>query len=89
MYLSQTNDLNKLHYIFDVNKFSNKEKILEQFKKMYINNVDRIFKGINEGGLGVNKIQQLFGKDIRTKKQFIDKLNNNNLFDFISLTPWK
>ncbi len=54
---------------------------------MYINNVDRIFKGINEGGLGVNKIQQLFGKDIRTKKQFIDKLNSNNLFDFISLTP--
>ena len=32
MYLSQTNDLNKLHYIFDVNKFSNREKILAQFK---------------------------------------------------------
>ena len=34
MYLSQTNDLNKLHYIFDANKFSNREKILEQFKKV-------------------------------------------------------
>ena len=32
MYLSQTNDLNKLYYIFDVNKFSNREKILDQFK---------------------------------------------------------
>lgn len=32
MYLSQTNDLNKLYYIFDVNKFSNREKILAQFK---------------------------------------------------------
>ena len=27
MYLSQTNDLNKLHYIFDVNKFSNRKNI--------------------------------------------------------------
>ncbi len=32
MYLSQTNDSNKLYYILAVNKFSNREKILDQFK---------------------------------------------------------
>ena len=47
MYLSQTNDLNKLHYIFDANKFSNREIILEQFKKMYINNVDKVLNNMN------------------------------------------
>ena len=33
MYLSQTNDLNKLHYIFDVNKFSNREKNIRTIQK--------------------------------------------------------
>ena len=47
MYLSQTNDLNKLHYIFDANKFSNREIILEQFKKIYINNVDTVMNNMN------------------------------------------
>ena len=82
MYLSQTNDLNKLHYIFDVNKFSNREKILEQFKKMYINNVDKVLNNMNS-----NLRASIFGRgSLSEQKKIFEAMirdSKSPLYNFI------
>lgn len=42
-YLQDADGINKIRYEFDAKKFANREKVVEQFKKMYEKNLDDTF----------------------------------------------
>ncbi|WP_212906263.1 hypothetical protein, partial [Capnocytophaga stomatis] len=83
-YLSQTEDLSKLHYIFDAKKFDDRGKIIEQFKEMYLKNAEDIF----EANQNLFKTyDRVGGGKIRNLSDFKVLLKNNeanhSMFNFI------
>ncbi len=86
-YLAEATEINKINYEFDARKFSDRGKIVEQFKKMYVNNADLIFKPKSQGGLGEIKIKELFGNTISSIDDFVDEIENINstVYSFIKV----
>lgn len=75
----------KFHYEFDAKKFANREKIIEQFKKMYQKNAKEVFEVIWKND---NLKNSLFGKNITKNDALLDfteliKNTNSNLYNFI------
>jgi hypothetical protein len=92
-YLAETDDINKLHYVFDDLKFDNLDAIKQQFQKLYQKNADDVFDVIWNNQ---NLRSSLFGNEISnitdmniakqiSKQSFNSKINdiNNNIYKFI------
>ncbi|ADR20265.1 hypothetical protein MATR_21180 [Marivirga tractuosa] len=70
-YLKNTNDLNELKYIFNAQK-SDIGQVKEAFRGLFLDKADDWFKPIDDGGLGIVKVKQLFGDDIEDVSDFIE-----------------
>jgi hypothetical protein len=85
-YLSETSDISKLRYEFDASKFSDRQKIVEQFKKMYQKNPKEIFNSNPELFRKYNSVDGVKIEDWEDFKTFIndERLNMNHpIFNFI------
>ena len=53
--------------------------------KKAIKEADNLFRFPEEGGLGIEKIRKLFGRDIKNTSDFLDKAEdiNNPIYNFI------
>lgn len=66
--------INKIKYEFDAKKFANREKIVEQFKKIYEKNAEQVFEAnqnlfkaydrVNGGKIRNNSLKETFLKSI-------------------------
>lgn len=71
-YLENITDFKQLNYEFDVKKFSDRNEIVNQFKKMYEKNLDDVFNTIwDNNGLKKNLFETNVTK-ADTKLDFID-----------------
>ncbi|WP_121966550.1 hypothetical protein [Myroides sp. N17-2] len=86
-YLEETTSLDNILYEFDKLKFSDRDKVVEQFRKMYEKNAEQIFKPKSQGGLGESKIKELFGNKINSIDDFLDEIENINspIYKFIKV----
>ena len=82
-YLQDSTDSKQLNYEFDVKKFSDRNEIVKQFRKMYEKNTEKVFEAMNsdfrEGLLGKGNANRfdLFEQDIGNP--------NSDQYKFINL----
>ena len=84
-YLADTDDLNKMSYVFDANKMADRSKIVQQFQKMYQNNVDDIFNVIQNNQ---QLRSSLFRDNMLSPKQQLNQLisdTNSALYGFLKI----
>ena len=73
-----------LAYVINSNK-ANINEVKQAFKEVFKKEADNLFRFPEEGGLGLEKIRKLFGKDIDNASDFLDKAEdiNNPIYNFI------
>ncbi len=57
-----------------------------KFKSIFEKNAEDLFKPIDQGGVGLDKMKQLFGEDIINPTVFKSKINTNDQFQKVILT---
>lgn len=83
-YLQEVNKLEDLAYVINSNK-ANINEVKQAFKELFKKEADNLFRFPEEGGLGIEKIRKLFGRDIKNTSDFLDKAEdiNNPIYNFI------
>ena len=81
-YISTIGSMDELKYIFNAKKLTTAQA-KDGMKAFLKTNAPDLFKPISQGGVGLSKCQQLFGSDVLSPKDLIDKLNTQNSFDNI------
>ena len=83
-YLQGVNKIEDLAYVINSNK-ANINEVKQAFKELFKKEADNLFRFPEEGGLGIEKIRTLFGKDIDNASDFLDKADdiNNPIYNFI------
>ena len=73
-----------LAYVINSNK-ANINEVKQAFKEVFKKEADNLFRLPKKGGLGLEKIRKLFGKDIDNASDFLDKAEdiNNPIYNFI------
>ena len=73
-----------LAYVINSNK-ANINEVKQAFKELFKKEADNLFRLPKKGGLGIEKIRKLFGKDIDNASDFLDKAEdiNNPIYNFI------
>ena len=75
-----------LAYVINSNKANiNINEVKQAFKELFKKEADNLFRFPKEGGLGLEKIRKLFGRDIKNTSDFLDKAEdiNNPIYNFI------
>ena len=88
-YLKNVDNLDKLEWKVGLEKLTNKgwtdanalSNMKSQWKNVLSSKADDMFKGVSEGGLGIDKMKQLFGNDILNPAIFRARLNNSSFLD--------
>ena len=64
---------------------ANINEVKQAFKELFKKEADNLFRLPKKGGLGIEKIRKLFGKDIDNASDFLDKAEdiNNPIYNFI------
>ena len=78
--MKDTDNLNDLRYIFNGQK-ADITTVKNAFKELFTNKADDLFKSAEQGGLGANKMKQLFGDDVTNPTIFKSRLNDNTYLD--------
>lgn len=81
-YIANINDIKQLQYVFSKNKLTLQEA-KNGMKKFLLNNADNMFKPVNQGGIGKNKMKELFEFDnfkFDNSTEFKKLLNLNETF---------
>lgn len=86
-YLSQPDltNLSQIRYVFNAKKLT-LQQAKEKMQTVFKNNATKFFLPQNQGGLGLTKIQQLFGTNILTQQDFLDTVDviaNNPIYNFV------
>ena len=83
-YLQEVNKIEDLAYVINSNK-ANINEVKQAFKELFRKEADNLFRFPEEGGLGLEKIRKLFGRDIKNTFDFLDKAEdiNNPIYNFI------
>ena len=83
-YLQEVDEIKDLAYVINSNK-ANINEVKQAFKEVFKKEADNLFRFPEEGGLGIEKIRKLFGKDIDNASDFLDKADdiNNPIYNFI------
>ena len=83
-YLQKVNKIEDLAYVINSNK-ANINEVKQAFKELFKKEADNLFRFPEEGGLGIEKIRKLFGRDIKNTSDFLDKAEdiNNPIYNFI------
>ena len=83
-YLQGVNKIEDLAYVINSNK-ANINEVKQAFKEVFKKEADNLFRFPEEGGLGLEKIRKLFGKDIDNASDFLEKVEdlNNPIYNFI------
>ena len=83
-YLQGVNKIEDLAYVINSNK-ANINEVKQAFKELFKKEADNLFRFPEEGGLGLEKIRKLFGRDIKNTSDFLDKVEdiNNPIYNFI------
>jgi len=83
-YLQKVNKIEDLAYVINSNK-ANINEVKQAFKEVFKKEADNLFRFPEEGGLGLEKIRKLFGKDIDNASDFLEKVEdlNNPIYNFI------
>ena len=83
-YLQGVNKIEDLAYVINSNK-ANINEVKQAFKELFKKEADNLFRFPEEGGLGIEKIRKLFGRDIKNTSDFLDKAEdiNNPIYNFI------
>ena len=83
-YLQKVNKIEDLAYMINSNK-ANINEVKQAFKELFKKEADNLFRFPEEGGLGLEKIIKLFGRDIKNTSDFLDKVEdiNNPIYNFI------
>ena len=81
---SGVKNIDDLAYVINSNK-ANINEVKQAFKEVFKKEVDNLFRFPEEGGLGLEKIRKLFGKDIDNASDFLEKVEdlNNPIYNFI------
>lgn len=77
--------LSDLEYIVNASKTPLSE-IKTAFKEMLTKEAENLLKPVSQGGLGVDRIKQLFGNEILDVEDFLDEIDditNDSIYDFI------
>ena len=83
-YLQEVNKIEDLAYVINSNK-ANINEVKQAFKELFKKEADNLFRFPEEGGLRLEKIRKLFGRDIKNTSDFLDKVEdiNNPIYNFI------
>ena len=83
-YLQEVDEIKDLAYVINSNK-ANINDVKQAFKELFKKEADNLFRFPEEGGLGIEKIRKLFGRDIKNTSDFLDKVEdiNNPIYNFI------
>ena len=83
-YLQEVDEIKDLAYVINSNK-ANINDVKQAFKELFKKEADNLFRFPEEGGLGLEKIRKLFGRDIKNTSDFLDKVEdiNNPIYNFI------
>ena len=83
-YLQEVDEIKDLAYVINSNK-ANINEVKQAFKELFKKEADNLFRFPEEGGLGLEKIRKLFGRDIKNTSDFLDKVEdiNNPIYNFI------
>ena len=83
-YLQEVDEIKDLAYVINSNK-ANINEVKQAFKELFKKEADNLFRLPKKGGLGIEKIRKLFGKDIDNASDFLDKAEdiNNPIYNFI------
>ena len=83
-YLQEVDEIKDLAYVINSNK-ANINEVKQAFKELFKKEADNLFRFPEEGGLGLEKIRKLFGRDIKNTSDFLDKAEdiNNPIYNFI------
>jgi len=83
-YLQEVDEIKDLAYMINSNK-ANINEVKQAFKELFKKEADNLFRFPEEGGLGLEKIRKLFGRDIKNTSDFLDKVEdiNNPIYNFI------
>ena len=83
-YLQEVNKIEDLAYMINSNK-ANINEVKQAFKELFKKEADNLFRFPEEGGLRLEKIRKLFGRDIKNTSDFLDKVEdiNNPIYNFI------
>ena len=81
---SGVKNIDDLAYVINSNK-ANINEVKQAFKELFKKEADNLFRFPEEGGLGLEKIRKLFGKDIDNASDFLEKVEdlNNPIYNFI------
>ena len=81
---SGVKNIDYLAYVINSNK-ANINEVKQAFKEVFKKEADNLFRFPEEGGLGLEKIRKLFGKDIDNASDFLEKVEdlNNPIYNFI------
>ena len=81
--MKSTDNLDNLRYIFNGQK-ADIATVKNAFKELFTNKADDLFKSAEQGGLGANKMKQLFESQsiqFNNASQFKNALNNQEFLD--------
>lgn len=81
-YISKVDNIEQLQYVFNKSKLS-LDEAKNGMKEFLVNNSDDMFKAVNQGGLGKEKMKQLFefgNFKFDNSTEFKGLLNNNSAF---------
>ena len=83
-YLQEVDEIKDLAYMINSNK-ANINEVKQAFKELFKKEANNLFRFPEEGGLGLEKIRKLFGRDIKNTSDFLDKVEdiNNPIYNFI------
>lgn len=83
-YLQEVDEIKDLAYVINSNK-ANINEVKQAFKELFKKEADNLFRFPEEGGLRLEKIRKLFGRDIKNTSDFLDKVEdiNNPIYNFI------
>ena len=83
-YLQEVDEIKDLAYVINSNK-ANINEVKQAFKELFKKEADNLFRFPKKGGLVIEKIRKLFGKDIDNASDFLDKVEdiNNPIYNFI------
>ncbi|CAM3290446.1 hypothetical protein [Empedobacter stercoris] len=82
-YLQDAEGINKIKYEFDAKKFANRDKIVEQFRKMYEKNAQEVFSTMSP-----QLREVLLGKGNANRFDLFEQSignSNSRLYEFINL----
>ena len=79
------NGTNDIVYVFNLKKI-NVAQAKAKMQTVLKNNASKILSPIQQGGIGIAKVRQLFGNSITTVQDFIDTIDvisGNSIYNFV------